>query len=335
MRGSPWRRHDSMRGPLQPQGASTMHASFTRTLVVAGLLATSLTGCQSTSLGKFSWKPRWPSFGRNKDAAVASNAATGADSTAGPWMPSQGATPGYAPTTAANTGYGAGGQYNTGYAGMPTSYTGAEGAQNSWATAPSTGAPTVPNTQYDAAAYAAASQPAAPQTGYYDGYGQQPAANPYGQPAQSYAPVTAGAPMTQGANSWDPAAQYGGAPSAYPQQYAPQGAPAAQMADNTRYPAATQYDGGQQWNQGTNAAPAAYDASAAPQQQEAWPPAQTGGYPTGTQTYPQYQQPAAAGAPQPYRPGGTTDYAPSASSSVTPASYDPSPQGESTHQHQH
>ncbi len=309
-----------------------MHASFTRTLVVVGLLATSLTGCQSTSLGKFSiWKPKWPSFGRNKDAALASNATTGADSTASPWMPSQGATPGYAPATA-NNGYGVNGQYNTGYAGMPTSYTGADPAQNPWSTTPATGAPAAPNTQYDAAAYAA--QPAAaPQTGYYDGYGQQPAANPYAQPAPSYAPATASAPMTQGTNSWDPATQYGPAPSAYPQQqYAPQAAPAAQMADNPRYPAATQYDGGQQWNQGATAAPAAYDASAAPPQQEQWPPAQQGGYPTGTQSNPQYQQPAGSAAPQPYRPGGTTDYAPSTNSGVTPASYDPSPQGTPSYQ---
>ncbi len=298
-----------------------MQASFTRTLVVVGLLATSLTGCQSTSLGKFSWKPKWPSFGRNKDAAVASNATTGPDSTASPWMPSQGATPGYAPATA-NNGYGVNGQYNTGYAGMPTSYTGADPAQNPWAT----GVPTAPNTQYDDAAYAA--QPAAaPQTGYYEGYGQQQAANPYAQPAPSYAPATASAPMTQAANSWDPATQYGPAPSAYPPQYAQQAAPAAQMADNTRYPAATQYDGGQQWNQGATAAPAAYDASAAPPQQELWPPVQQGGYPTGTQSTPQYQPPAGSAAPQPYRPGGTTNYAPSTNSGVTPASYDPSPQG--------
>ncbi len=315
-----------------------MQASFTRTLAIVGLLAVSTTGCQSSSLGKFSWKPKWPSFGRNKDTAVASNATTGPESTAGPWMPSQGATPGYG-TPVANNGYPTGGQYNTGYAGMPTSYTGAENPQGAWATAPSTGSPSAPNTQYDAASYAAAptGPAAAPQVGYYDAGQQQPAAATYPQQPAGYGqPVAYGAQPAaqQPMNSWDPAAQYGPAPSSYsqPQQYGPQAAPAAQMADNTRYPAATQYDGGQQYTQDPNAVPTGYEP--APQQQEAWPPAQQGGYGPATQTsYPQYpQQPAAAPAAQPYRPGGTSDYNPAPTSGVSPASYDPSQQAAPSYQ---
>jgi len=297
-----------------------MQASFTRTLALCGLLAVSLTGCQTPSLGKFSWKPKWPSFGRNKDTAVASNAGTGAGSTADPWLPSQQATPGYGAPVASNTGYGVGGQYNTGYAGMPTSYTGAENPQGAWNAGTGTGTPTAPNTQYDAASYAAMQNPAAapPQVSSYD-YSQPPAMSTYPQQTPGYAPQTAAAPPAQQPmNSWDPAAQYGPAPSAYAQPYGAQAAPTAQMADNTRYPSATQYDGTQQYGaQPYGAAPTAAPSgySAAPPQ-EAWPPAEQGGYSPAAQP--------ASYQPQPYRPGGTSDYtAPAPQTSTAPSGYDP------------
>lgn len=293
-----------------------MHASFSRTLGVVGLLAISLTGCQSASLGKFSWNPKNWKFGRKSDTALAANNATtpSADAAASPWtpqLPSQTATPGYG-SQVPNSGYAAtSNQYGPGaYPAIPTNYA-ADASQTGWGQPGATAPPSS-----DPNAYAGA--PATPQAGYYGDYG---AAQPsgYTQPQAGYgAPMTA-APTQQPANAWDPATQYGPAPTGYPQQ--PQyTAPAAQLADNTQYPAPTQYDGTQQ-------APA-YGAQPAYGTQPGY------GAPTGyetptqqpaTQGYPQQYQPTGpAPTPQPYRPGGTSDYAPSTGSQVTPASYEPS-----------
>lgn len=308
-----------------------MHASFPRTLGVVGLLAVSLTGCQSASLGNFSWNPKNWKWGRKPDTALAANnTATTADSTANPWtpqLPSQTATPGYG-APVANNGYGpTSNQYSTAtYPAVPTNYS-ADASQGAWGAGGATAAPA-----YDPNAYAAA--PATPQTGYYGDYGQTPPSAAYTQTPPSYGAAQMTAPMTQPSGaSWDPATQYGPAPTGYPPQ--PQyGAPTAQLADNTQYPNATQYDGTQPSAAG---AQPAYGTQPQYGTQPAYNPQPSYGtgssydavpatQPQGAQPYPPYQ-PATGGTTQPYRPGGTSDYAPPSSNPVTPASYDPSQSG--------
>jgi hypothetical protein len=305
-----------------------MHASFPRTLGVVGLLAISLTGCQTASLGKFSWNPKNWKFGKKPDTALASNttapAATTAGSTADPWqptLPSSTATPGYGAPAGNNSYAAASNQYSTAYPVAPTNYA-ADAGQSGWGTTPPT---------QDPNAYAA--NPAAPQAGPYVDYSQPQPQTGYG-PSPAYGATNV--PAQQPAAGWDPATQYGPAPS-MPQQ-AQYGAPAAHLADNTQYPAATQYDGTQQPAATTqqNYAPqqpaygaqpqystgSGYDAAGYPAPQDPWPPAQQ----QGTQTNPQYQ-PSTGTTPQPYRPGGTSNYTPPSQSGVVPAGYDPTYSG--------
>lgn len=293
-----------------------MQASFTRSLGVVGLMAVSLTGCQSASLGKFSWNPTKWKFGRKADTALAANAANSTEAAPPPWtptLPSQGANPGYTGAVAGNTyPQQNAASYNTGYAAVPTGYAN-DPSQNPWGVTPAAGAAT-PAPSYDQNAYATA--PAMPQAGPYDAYGQPTGGTaPYTQAPQSYG----AAPMTNATPSYDPASQqqYGPAPG-YPQQQQQYGQPAAQMADNTRYPQSTQYDGtqqsyGAQPGYTTPAATTGYETTTPPatQQYEAWPPATQNTAPATTPGYPQQTTAPATGATtQPYRPGGTGDYAP-------------------------